>query len=189
MSLTTMFVVPLGLLWALSEFFVYRATYSKDQEARHDQRTLSFMIHGTNVAVPLALALWWFGIGKLPWSTWYLPVVGAGLLISGLALRWTAILTLRRFFTINIAVVEGHQLITRGPYAFIRHPSYTGSLLCLCGIGLALENPLAFVLLFGIPCYGLLRRIQVEERVLRDAFGETYDAYCARTARLVPGIF
>lgn len=189
MQLTLQIVLPMAVLWSLSEWGIFFATYSARQSRQHDRKTLAFMISSTGLAAGLALLFWWLGWGRFPASHAAVPFIGLGLMIAGLALRWSAILTLKRFFTINVAVLENHQLITHGPYRFIRHPSYTGTLLCLLGIGLALENALSLLLIFGIPLVALLNRIRVEERVLSDAFQEDYADYSRRTARLLPRVF
>lgn len=189
MQLTLQIVLPMAVIWALSEWGIFFATYSARQSRQHDRKTLALIIGSTSLAAGFALLFWWLGWGRFPVSHAFVPFIGLSLMIVGLALRWSAILTLKRFFTINVAVLENHQLITHGPYRFIRHPSYTGTLLCLLGIGLALENVLSLLLIFGIPLVALLHRIRVEERVLTDVFQDDYQAYCKRTARLLPRVF
>lgn len=113
----------------------------------------------------------------------------AALLATGLALRWAAIVTLGRFFTVDVAVHDDHQLVERGVYRRLRHPSYTGVLLAFAGLALFFGNWLAVGAL-TLPLWLVFRvRIEREEAVLRGEFGERYLAYCARTKRLLPGIW
>jgi len=62
------------------------------------------------------------------------------LCVLGLAVRWRAIIYLGRFFTINVAVAADQHLVDSGPYHFIRHPCYAGSLLIILGLGLCMGN-------------------------------------------------
>lgn len=189
MTLSNSVILTLSALWVVSEFGIYFSTFSARQAKQHDRHTLNLMIAGSFLASMIALFCWWKGIGRFPFSHPLVPLAGVAVMLGGLALRWWAILTLKRFFTINVAVVEDHQLITHGPYRFMRHPSYTGTLTCLLGIGLAFENVISLLFLFGIPFIGLLFRIKVEEAVLEKVFGTDYAAYCQRTSRLIPGVF
>jgi protein-S-isoprenylcysteine O-methyltransferase Ste14 len=119
------------------------------------------------------------------WAYW----TGLALIVIGIVIRWTAILTLRRYFTIDVAIQEGHELIDRGIYTVVRHPSYSGALVSLLGLGLAFRNwlSLAVVMIAGLA--SLLYRIHVEERALIDHFGERYRDYARRTRRLIPGVY
>jgi protein-S-isoprenylcysteine O-methyltransferase Ste14 len=86
-----------------------------------------------------------------------------------------------------VTVKQDHELITSGPYAFVRHPIYTGLLLAFIGSAVArgeLRGVLAVLLVFG----GLWYKLRHEERWMREQFGEQYDLYSKRVAALVPGI-
>jgi protein-S-isoprenylcysteine O-methyltransferase Ste14 len=87
-----------------------------------------------------------------------------------------------------VAIQPGHTLLTTGIYGVIRHPSYLGMLVNALGRGLAFRS-WACVLLAALLVPLLLARIRSEEALLRAQFGAAYDAYCARTSRLIPGIF
>jgi protein-S-isoprenylcysteine O-methyltransferase len=115
--------------------------------------------------------------------------VGIALILAGVAVRWTAILTLRRYFTVNVAIQEGHELIDRGIYAVVRHPAYSGSLLSFIGLGFGFENWLSLALVLVAALVGFSYRIRVEEQVLIAHFGDRYRDYARRTKRLIPGVF
>jgi protein-S-isoprenylcysteine O-methyltransferase len=114
---------------------------------------------------------------------------GLALLLAGLALRMWAVRTLREFFTVDVAIQEGHQLVRTGPYRLLRHPAYTGVLASFAGLGLCSGSWISAVIIFVPICGAFLYRIAVEERALRAAFPEAYPAYAAATARLVPWIY
>jgi protein-S-isoprenylcysteine O-methyltransferase Ste14 len=115
--------------------------------------------------------------------------VGIGLIFTGTVLRAYAIRVLGRYFVITVAVGPDQQVVESGPYRLVRHPSYTGALLSLLGIGLALTNwaSLAAIILGNAVGFGY--RVIVEERVLVRALGQPYIAYMRRTRRLIPFVF
>ncbi|MGI9086375.1 MAG: methyltransferase family protein [Chthoniobacterales bacterium] len=116
-------------------------------------------------------------------------LIGLIVFVLGLVLRWYAIIHLGRFFTVNVAIAADHQLVETGPYRFVRHPSYTGALLAFLGFALSLGN-WAAILVLVLPIFAaFVYRMNVEERALRSALGQSYLAYIARTRRLLPFIY
>src|SRR5262249_33215399 len=107
----------------------------------------------------------------------------------GLAIRLAAVATLRKQFTTAVAIVTDHELVRAGLYRIIRHPAYTGLLAIELGVGLASGNWLCVVVSIALPLAGTLYRIHVEEQALVRHFGAAYQAYAARTKRLIPGIY
>ena len=118
----------------------------------------------------------------MPATAWVGVILGA----SGFALRLWSLLLLRERFTRTLLVQSGHQIERSGPYRFIRHPGYLGSLLCLNGIGVASGN--TFVVVASILATGAAYRyrIHVEDAMLIKAFGEAYESYRRSTGALVP---
>jgi protein-S-isoprenylcysteine O-methyltransferase Ste14 len=116
-------------------------------------------------------------------------VAGACVLLLGLALRVWAVVTLGRSFRTYVEVDVDQTVVTRGPYRWIRHPSYTGLLLIALGAGLGVGNWLSLAICAVVPPLGLLPRIAVEEAELGRMLGEQYRSYQARTHRLVPGLW
>jgi protein-S-isoprenylcysteine O-methyltransferase Ste14 len=115
-----------------------------------------------------------------------LVVFGLAIAVAGMALRLWAIRTLGRFFTSSVTVQEGQPVLTTGPYAAMRHPSYTGSILTVLGMAIALRSPLGLVLVATVVVPAYLYRIRVEERTMLTGLGDDYAAYRARTPALVP---
>jgi protein-S-isoprenylcysteine O-methyltransferase Ste14 len=114
--------------------------------------------------------------------------LGVVLFIAGGALRLWPVFVLGHRFSGLVAIQSGHTLLTSGVYGVIRHPSYLGLLVNSLGWGLAFRSGVG-VLLTALTILPLLARIRAEERMLRMQFGDEYDAYCARTSRLVPGLY
>ena len=83
---------------------------------------------------------------------------------------------------------RGHQLATGGPFRILRHPIYMG--LNLLALGCAIWVPTAVVWAgFVLMAIGSDLRARAEETLLRPAFGDSYQAYCARTARFIPAVY
>ena len=114
---------------------------------------------------------------------------GLAFLVVGLWLFYRSHADLGTNWSITLEVRENHRLITNGVYRRVRHPMYLGLLLYSIGQALVLPNWVAG------PSYlvalGLLFAFRVvpEERMMRERFGTDYDAYAARTKRLLPGVW
>ncbi len=122
----------------------------------------------------------------LPLSVHLRLAVALGFLAGGLALRWVAILTLGRFFTVDVAVHRQHHLVRSGLYRYMRHPSYTGLLAAFLGLGIYIGTWLSVGLIMVPITVAIFYRIGREEAVLRALFGEEYETYAAHTRRLLP---
>jgi protein-S-isoprenylcysteine O-methyltransferase Ste14 len=120
---------------------------------------------------------------------WVLFVVGTVLMCAGIAIRQWAVALLGDLFTVDVRVHAGQTVVERGPYRWVRHPSYTGLILTFVGIGLALGNWAALIVLAVLPIAGLVVRIRFEERALLDGLGEPYRRFAASRAHLFPGLW
>jgi protein-S-isoprenylcysteine O-methyltransferase Ste14 len=118
----------------------------------------------------------------------WLRYVCLGLLALGLVIRWTAIYTLGKAFSANVAIHSSQKLNQSGLFRHMRHPSYTGMVLIFFAIGLNTRNWLGLAIIFLAPLAALLYRIHVEEAALTGAFGEQYVEYSRTTKRLIPGV-
>ena len=124
--------------------------------------------------------------GEIHTGAWWLFGAGLALMVAGLAIRWWAIIVLGRFFTPDVRVHSDQTVVDRGPYRWVRHPSYSGLIVFFAGLGLALSNWLSLALLGVLPTAGLMVRISAEERALLAALGEPYRRFCASRPRLFP---
>jgi protein-S-isoprenylcysteine O-methyltransferase Ste14 len=118
------------------------------------------------------------------------PII-TGLVIAwaGLAIRVWAIVVLGRSFRTTVEVDAAQPVVSRGPYRWVRHPSYTGLLLIAAGYGLALGTWPGLVICLVLPVAALLRRIRVEEAELTRVLGDPYRDYRDHTKRLIPGLW
>jgi len=114
--------------------------------------------------------------------------LGVVLFAAGGALRIWPVFVLGHRFSGLVAIQPGHTLVTGGVYSVIRHPSYLGLLVNSLGWSLAFRSGVG-VLLTALTIPPLLARIRAEEQLLRTQFGSEYAAYCARTGRLIPGLY
>ena len=94
------------------------------------------------------------------------------LLTVGIVLRIWSIVHLGRFFTVDVAIQEGQRVVRDGPYRFVRHPSYSGSMLALVGLACLTFNWLGFVVIIACSFLAYTLRISVEEKVLFQNLGE-----------------
>jgi protein-S-isoprenylcysteine O-methyltransferase Ste14 len=134
-----------------------------------------------NVPVP------WLDERFLPWS---LATFWSGFLLAALGLLFTV--WARRHLATNwsgdVTLKADHELTTSGPYAWARHPIYTGLLLGFAGSAVAVGEwrGIAALVLVGL---ALWRKLRIEERGMRQLFGERYLAYERRVSALIPFVF
>jgi protein-S-isoprenylcysteine O-methyltransferase Ste14 len=183
------FDVVLGI-WVLLEWRVRLRSCSNRQGSRTDRGSLlvlvAFVYGGVGGAFALAGTVHGAAIAD---GRWLLFVVGLVLMSAGIAIRQWAVALLGRFFTIDVRVHPGQPVVDRGPYRWVRHPSYTGMIMTFLGIGLALGNWAALAVLAVVPTAGLIVRIRIEERALLDGLGEPYRRFAASRPRLFPGLW
>jgi protein-S-isoprenylcysteine O-methyltransferase Ste14 len=163
----------------------------RDPSARQVDRGSYFVLIGAIIvgaAIGFPFALDWT-VAAIPWFRPQVTIAGFALILLGGGLRWWAILTLGRYFTFDVAVRSAQPVVQSGPYRFVRHPAYSGTLLSLLGIGLALANWATVVAILAGALIGLLYRVRVEETALIEALGQPYVDYMRHTKRFIPFIF
>lgn len=111
---------------------------------------------------------------------------GIASMFTGIAMRQWAIAVLGRYFSTSVRAVEGHRIVESGPYRVVRHPSYTGAIVTVVGIGLAGGSWEGVLVTLGLAAAVYGYRIHVEERFLMAQFGPEYLAYRQRTKAVIP---
>ena len=176
--------------WVASEIAVGVGTRTKRSTGNVRDRG-SLLILWIVIVSAMTVSQWIAEIG--PWTMFggahWLKTASVVVLVIGLAIRWTAILTLGKSFSSNVAIQESQKINRSGLYALVRHPSYLGLLLVFFAAGLHSRNWIAFAVAVVPTGTAMLYRIHVEEAALSAAFGEEYVAYMRETKRLVPGIY
>lgn len=107
----------------------------------------------------------------------------------GLFLRVYSVWILGRCFTPTVQVASGQKIVQAGPYHYIRHPAYAGTMLGIFGISVAFRSPLAILAALLILAIVYAYRIQIEEKVLEESFGPEYQEYETHTWRLIPFVW
>lgn len=115
--------------------------------------------------------------------------IGAISIVAGTFLRAYSVWTLGRFFTLSVQVNSKQKIIQTGPYKYLRHPAYSGSILSLIGISLCFRNIIGLIgtLVIIAIIYGY--RIKVEEQMLEKIFNNSYKGYKKRTKKIIPFIW
>ncbi|HEX3819108.1 MAG TPA: isoprenylcysteine carboxylmethyltransferase family protein [Candidatus Sulfotelmatobacter sp.] len=116
-------------------------------------------------------------------------VFTVGIAVASVWLVAASVRTLGKQWAMRARLVEDHKLITVGPYAYIRNPIYTGMLGMLIATGLATEHWLGLMIAIFVFGAGLIIRVRVEEKLLRDQFGAEFDEYAMRVPAVIPGIY
>ena len=182
--------LQLGLVYLISEVLLTVTRRSRSQTGtKQDRSTLRvlWLVIMVSVAAGIYGAMHW-PAAALPHGRMF-AIAGVVLFVAGLLLRWWAIITLGRFFTVDVTIEKDHELVERGPFRVIRHPSYTGVLLAFVGFALTLHNWAALLVML-VPIFAaFIRRMNVEEEALSRALGSRYADYMRRTKRLVPFVY
>jgi len=182
-------VIIVSIVWLASEIFLSRIRRSGTSDSKFDRSSMRIIWIVIAVSVNAGVFLGLQQFGHFGAGAFVIQVSGFVLIVCGLVLRWVAILTLRRQFTVDVAITEHHRLVTEGVYRYLRHPSYAGSLISFLGLGMVFANYIS-ILVILLPIAGaFLYRIRIEEQVLVGNFGTGYLNYCSSTKRLIPFIF
>lgn len=181
--------VVLGF-WILSEVllaFRRRAAKVSRRKGGRGSVVLVFLVIVASIAAA-NVALFLVPL-RFPGDPTIYTAIAAALIVAGIGIRWWAILTLGRFFSVDVALQEHHQIVQNGPYRWVRHPAYTGLLVIFLGVGIASRSWLSLVLVVVPITVFFLYRIRIEEEALSDELGEDYLEYRKKTKRLIPRVF
>jgi len=182
--------LELGLVYLISELLLTVTRRSRSRTGtKQDRSTLRvlWLIIMASVAARVYVAGHW-PAAALPHGRMF-ALAGVVLFVAGLLLRWWAIITLGRFFTVDVTIEKDQELVDRGPFRVVRHPSYTGVLLAFVGFGLSLRNWAALLVILLPIGAAFIHRMNVEEDALSRALGRRYADYMKRTKRLVPFVY
>lgn len=178
------------LLFPAGEIALIVVRRARSRIARKaDQGSTAMLWRVIVCSLGVAVAGQWVHTLRLPGPAWLLRTLALAFLAFGLTLRWVAVLHLGRFFTVDVAIHEQHVLVENGVYRYLRHPSYAGLLLAFAGLGVFFGSWLSLLALTLPVGLAVLARIRREERALLEGLGAAYAEYCARTKRLVPGLY
>jgi protein-S-isoprenylcysteine O-methyltransferase len=188
--------IPENVLWTsyTAWFLMEMWVLSRDRRRFSGRTADRGSFFGFFVAIPLSLVIAFNAAAYLqelritlvqPALAW----VGIVMIWAGMAFRLWAILTLGAFFRTSVVVQDGHRLVSSGPYRWLRHPAYTGVIVTMVGLGLALSNWVSLAALAILPSLAIAWRMSVEERALTEQFGEAYQDFCKTRSAVLPAVW
>jgi len=175
----------LGLVWLVGVAFTKRTVRSQSTGTRLFHLVLAAL--GFALLSQRGFTQGWLGMRFVP-NTYAIAFTGFVLTLAGCAFAIWARLTLGRNWSGRATVKADHQLVTAGPYAVARHPIYTGLIVAVAGTALA-TGEWHGILAVVVILLALMIKMSQEERLMIQAFPETYAAYRQRVKALIPGVF
>jgi protein-S-isoprenylcysteine O-methyltransferase Ste14 len=171
-----------GLYWILSALH-NKATQRRESLASRLAHLLPLALGGTLIASPRTAC------SALAWRLWPPSLaadgLGVALVIAGLAFAIWARVHLGGNWSGTVTIKQGHELIRSGPYAYVRHPIYTGLLAALFGTTVA-SGTVHAALGLAIIAVALWRKSRIEEGFMREIFPDAYPRYSAEVPALLP---
>jgi protein-S-isoprenylcysteine O-methyltransferase Ste14 len=189
------YVWPFALLFWVAFSWAYFPEFAIVRKAQRDQgetdsRSLQVILAGQSIAFVLAFPLAWVPALQFPAAqrvTWFF--IGVVAMLAGSLIRRHCWRMLGTSFTGDVRVRAGQEVIQRGAYRFVRHPSYTGGILLNTGVGIALGSWLGALLLAVASFASYSYRMAVEERALLAEIGEPYRDFMSTRKRLFPFVY
>lgn len=128
-----------------------------------------------------------FGYFWFPWTPW--AWLGVLLILAGIGVRFWSAGVLGESYTRTLRTSEGQRIVRAGPYRYVRHPGYAGSVLMWMGVALATGDWLGVLVIIPVIGLAYMRRIEAEDRMLMARFGSEYATYAREVRRLVPYVY
>ncbi len=177
-------------IWLIPEI-IYTLSHRIDTGSRADDRYSSLAVK-LSLGTAVLLANWLIRVETWATISWH-PVLifslGITLVVIGVAFRWYSIRVLGKYFSVQLGVQPDQTVMKDGPYRLIRHPSYTGSLITMLGLGMVFANWLCILSVPLIVFIGFNYRANVEEQMLIAALGDSYREYMKHTKRFIPFVY
>ncbi len=177
------------VLWFACELFIFSRDRAPVAGVNRDGSSRRVIVAGMVGSIMLATAVARVRWAATPWPRADAVGIGAMLMLAGIAFRLWAVSVLGEHFRTQVTLLDGHRLIRSGPYARLRHPAYTGSLVSCLGLGIALANWCSLLVMIVGPFAGFAWRVAIEERAMGERFGADWRAYRARSWAMLPVIW
>jgi protein-S-isoprenylcysteine O-methyltransferase Ste14 len=180
----------LQLIFFVTEVSLLIFKRSKRQGVRSKPDKNSLLILWIVIVSTLTIGPFSSAFGTWPFASADIIIyAGEAVFAIGFLIRWTAVVQLGKMFTVDVAIDEQHTLKTNGLYNIVRHPSYLGLILIIAGLGLCMNSALSIIVMVIPTFLAINYRIAVEEKALREEFGEKYTNYSKRIKRIIPYIY
>lgn len=174
------------VIWFLTEALLNRLLHSKSTDKQNTDKN-SLVIIWVTVIIANILAVYLS-------MRYYFPIytdssfryLGLIVIVIGIILRFSAVVSLGKFFTVDVTIREDHKLKTDGVYKFLRHPSYFASLISFIGFGISINSWIGLILIVVAVLTVFIYRIKIEEKILIEQFGAEYLEYKKTTKGIIP---
>lgn len=177
------------LIWFISEIALNRLRHSASSDRKNeDKSSLATIWITIFMVIPLSVFIATFFRAPIFRNDNY-EYVGLIVIGIGIIIRFIAVNSLGKFFTVDVTIRQEHQLKQDGFYKIVRHPSYSGSILSFVGFGISLNNWVSLFVVTIAIFTAFMKRIRIEEAVLQSRFGEEYTSYAKKTYRLIPWVY
>jgi protein-S-isoprenylcysteine O-methyltransferase Ste14 len=191
MNMEILLLTIATVIWIGAEvYLVLRNKVQEKGKTTIDRRTRNYNFISLMIAISCAAIISWIPLFQFNRrGTSIVFWIGIIIICLGLFLRYWSINLLGRYFRTTVELEIGQKIIQKGPYKWIRHPSYSGIILFCIGYGLAVQSWLSLIIAVSLPTIALLYRIKIEEKALVRGIGTEYEAYQKKTKKLIPGIW
>lgn len=189
---TLVFVVVMLCWFIFAGIFIFRKQPTGAHDRKRDRSSIAGVaLQGLSYAIVWSVRRPPFTpiVPEVEWLAVLTAIVTMVAAIGSVLLIMSAVKTLGKEWSITARMVQNHELATKGPYARVRHPIYTGMLGMLVATGLAISHWIVLVAAIVVFAIGTLIRVRIEERLLRETFGPQFEEYARRVPAVIPGIF
>ena len=174
------------ILIFISYFFLLKKPLGYNKGKVYDRRWTQIYIASVGTAVLSGFLISFGEIGRTSEHRVFWFFSGLIFMLAGGVIRLVALRTLGKQFSIMVTIRQNHELVKKGIYSLIRHPSYTGLFLFMLGLGLSLGNWLSLLIIFAASVTIAFFRVPLEEKALMEKFGDEYRDYMKKTKRYIP---
>ncbi|HEX3228768.1 MAG TPA: isoprenylcysteine carboxylmethyltransferase family protein [Pyrinomonadaceae bacterium] len=186
---TLAFVMVMLCWFTFAASFLFHKKPPSPPDKKRDQWSfVGIALQGTGFAIVWVVRRAWFtpilSLGKLAEIT--VAILAMALAAGSVWLCISAIRTLGQQWSLAARVVEGHELVTQGPYSVVRNPIYTGMLGMLLATGLAVSHWLGLLISLVVFSIGTAIRVRSEAALLRETFGQEFEEYARRVPAVIP---
>ena len=190
-NLIDLYVLEISSAIFLLQEVISALTRTRAPDAKRHDRGSGFVVifsvfMGISIGINTAFSAVEFAISQ---ERMLIFGIGIFLILAGVAFRGYSIWVLGKFFTTTVSIQPGQTVIEKGPYRYIRHPSYSGAFLSFLGFGLTLTNWLSLGVVILGTAIGYGYRVYIEEQTLVAGLGQPYRDYIKRTKRFIPFVF
>jgi protein-S-isoprenylcysteine O-methyltransferase Ste14 len=189
---TVVFVVVMLCWFVFAGIFIFRRKPPNAPEQKRDRASIpGVALQGLAYAMVWSIRRPVFSplVAGVEWLESLAAAIAIVAASGSVLLIMSAVKTLGKEWSITARMVQDHQLATKGPYARVRHPIYTGMLGMLIATGLAISHWTVLVAAIVVFAIGTLIRVRIEERLLRETFGQRFEEYARQVPAVIPGIF